>query len=121
VPNNATKELQIDALVGAGALTFRELLASLSRDELKIVCRSHEFDDSGRERAALAARLMQSRGVLETIPPKPMFTAHEIPTLRAAAGRHSPALRVVRGESDTSGAATASEPTSAGDYVGNGQ
>ncbi|MGE0871406.1 MAG: hypothetical protein AB7P03_22790 [Kofleriaceae bacterium] len=79
VPVNATKELQVDALVGAGTLNFRDLLASLSRDELKVACRSHEVDDSGRARTALAARLLQSRGTHETIPPKPLFTAHEIP------------------------------------------
>lgn len=79
VPGNATKELQVDALAGAGTLGFRELLAALSRDELKVACRSHEVDDTGRARTALAARLLQSRGSRETIPPKPIFSAHEIP------------------------------------------
>jgi hypothetical protein len=79
IPVNATKEVQIDALAGPSTLSFRELLASLSRDELKIACRSHDVDDSGRARTALAARLLHSRGTRETIPPKPIFTAHEIP------------------------------------------
>jgi len=79
VPLNATKDLQIEALVAPGTLAFRELLAALSRDELKVACRSHDVDDTGRARTALAARLLQSRGTRETVPPKPIFTAHEIP------------------------------------------
>jgi hypothetical protein len=79
VPLNATKDLQIEALVAPGTLPFRELLASLSRDELKVACRSHDVDDTERARTALAVRLLQSRGTRETIPPKPIFTAHEIP------------------------------------------
>jgi integrase len=47
-------------------------------------------------------------------------TAPSKPTRRGSGVAAEPALRVVRGEPDNAGA-TASEPTSAGDYVGNGQ
>jgi hypothetical protein len=83
VPANATKEQQIEALAAAGAVRFRDLIASLSRDELKAACRAHGLDDSGRARTALAARLLELRGARETMPPRPIFTANEIP-------RHAP-------------------------------
>jgi len=92
VPLNATKDLQIEALVAPGTLSFRELLASLSRDELKVACRSHDVDDTGRARTALAARLLQSRGTRETIPPKPILTAHEIPRCAPRPGDIVPVL-----------------------------
>ncbi len=79
VPPNATKEAQAEALAASGAVRFRELLGSLGRDELKAACRFHGLDDAGRARPLLAARLLQAHGSLESAPPRPIFTANQIP------------------------------------------
>ena len=67
VPPDSTKEREVEALATAGHLRFRDLLGVLGREELKSACRSHGLDDSGRARAALAARLLQAHAV----PPVP--------------------------------------------------
>ncbi len=79
VPPNATKEAQAEALALSGSVRFRELLGSLGRDELKAACRSHGLDEAGRARPVLAARLLQAHGSLESAPPRPIFTANQIP------------------------------------------
>lgn len=83
VPPTASKDAQVRVLVDSGRLRFRELLRRLARDELKAACRAHGLDDSGRARAALASRLLQGHGNVETAPPTPMFSASEI-------ARHTP-------------------------------
>lgn len=77
VPPAATKEQQVQALLGAAKLPFRELLQLLRRDELKAVCRAHGIDDSGRARPLLMARLLEAHGAAESVPPKPIFKSHE--------------------------------------------
>ncbi len=79
VAPEAARDAHADALVASGQVHFRELLAALAREELKAACRSHGLDDSGRARAALAARLLQAHGASESAPPAPLFAAHEIP------------------------------------------
>jgi hypothetical protein len=46
------------ALAGERSIKTQELLAALSRDELKAVCRAAELDDSGREKQVLIDRLL---------------------------------------------------------------
>src|ERR1700688_4320419 len=47
----------VDVLVASRRATLAEVLAALSRDRLKEICRALGLDDSGREKAALVARL----------------------------------------------------------------
>ena len=79
LPTDGTKEEQVDALLRSCSLGFRELIGALCRDELKVACRAHGLDDSGRARPLLAARLLQAHGATESAPPKPLFTANTIP------------------------------------------
>jgi hypothetical protein len=79
IPPETSKEAQIDALLAPAAIRFGDLIGSLGRDELKAACRSHGLDDAGRARPLLAARLLQAHGAAESVPPKPIFTAHAIP------------------------------------------
>jgi len=53
----------IDALACSRRVGLPEVLASLSRDRLKEVCRELGIDDSGREKAAIVARLAGKGGV----------------------------------------------------------
>lgn len=76
---SATKEQQVDALLGTGLVRFRELLQQLGRDELRVVCRAHGLDDSGRARPLLAARILEAHGAVDSVPPKPLFVADAIP------------------------------------------
>lgn len=48
----------VDAIVGARALDFCDLLRSLKRDELKAICATLGLDDSGREKDALVQRIL---------------------------------------------------------------
>ncbi|MGF1467082.1 MAG: DISARM system SNF2-like helicase DrmD [Sandaracinaceae bacterium] len=79
VPPDATKDLQVETLLSTGLVRFRDLLQELGRDELKAVCRSHALDDSGRARQLLAGRLLEAHGAADSVPPKPLFKAEEIP------------------------------------------
>ncbi len=79
VPPAETKEAQVDLLIGTGLVRFQHLLQQLGRDELRAVCRAHGLDDSGRARPKLAARLLEAHGAADTVPPQPIFQAHEIP------------------------------------------
>jgi Helicase conserved C-terminal domain/SNF2-related domain len=79
IPPETSKEAQIDSLLAPATIRFGDLIGSLGRDELKAACRSHGLDDGGRARPLLAARLLQAHGAAESVPPKPIFTAHAIP------------------------------------------
>ncbi len=48
----------IDALAGSRKARLEEILPYLSRDRLKELCRAFGLDDSGREKADIAARLI---------------------------------------------------------------
>jgi hypothetical protein len=52
------KEAQIAALLRHASITLPDLLRAFGRDELKLACRAHQLDESGRSRADLAARLL---------------------------------------------------------------
>jgi superfamily II DNA or RNA helicase len=66
---SATKEVQVVKLGGSDLPTLARLL---TRDELKLVCRAHGLDDTGRARTALAARLL---GTDAAALPPPLFAA----------------------------------------------
>ncbi len=48
----------VDAIVGARAIDFGDLLRTLKRDELKAICVALGLDDSGREKDALVQRIL---------------------------------------------------------------
>jgi hypothetical protein len=75
VPAGATIEAQIAALVAAPSVAFRELLAVLTRDELRSACRAHELDGNERSRAVLVARLLDAHGAGDRVPPATFFAA----------------------------------------------
>jgi ERCC4-related helicase len=79
VPPDATREVQVKMLAESGLLGFRSLMEVLGRDELRAACKVHGLDNSGRARTALAARLLEAHGTADTVPPRPIFKAHEIP------------------------------------------
>ncbi|MEZ4364024.1 MAG: DISARM system SNF2-like helicase DrmD [Kofleriaceae bacterium] len=58
VPSSATKEQQIERLAKTAGLDLATVIRLLSRDELRLACKAHGLDDSGRSRLALATRLL---------------------------------------------------------------
>lgn len=48
----------VDAIAASKTASFAAVLAQLNRSELKDICRAHELDDSGKEKAAIVARLL---------------------------------------------------------------
>ncbi len=86
VPTAGTKDVQAAALADSGQLRLQDVLGALGRDELKAACRAHGLDDSGRARPALAARLLQAHGAGDSVPPPPIFAAHEIPRYAPSPG-----------------------------------
>jgi type I restriction enzyme M protein len=65
VPSNHAKAEFIDALASSKRASFGKVLASLSRDELKQICRDHQLDASGREKQVLIARLLGHKAAPE--------------------------------------------------------
>ena len=54
----ASKTELVDALAASRKARLDEILPDLSRDRLKELCRAFGLDDSGREKAEIAARLI---------------------------------------------------------------
>ena len=79
VPPTATKEAQVELLASSGLVGFTSLMQSLGRDELRTACKAHGLEDSGRARSRLAGRLLEAHGAADSVPPRPIFKAHEIP------------------------------------------
>ena len=48
----------VEALASSKKASFAAILAELNRSELKDICRAHELDDSGKEKAPIAARIL---------------------------------------------------------------
>lgn len=59
------------ALAAERAIKTPELLAALSRDELKAVCRAAGLDDAGREKQVLIDRVLGEPGVRTAQAPRP--------------------------------------------------
>ena len=55
----------VDALARSRKVQLREVLAGLSRDRLKELCRAFDLDDSGRKKADLVARLVGPAGAVK--------------------------------------------------------
>ncbi len=83
---DAARDKQVDALAASGHIAFRDLLGVLARDELKLACKHHGLDDTGRARAALASRLLQAHGAAESAPPAPLFVPNSLPRYAPHAG-----------------------------------
>ena len=81
VPLSATKDAQAEALASAGSIRFGELLLALGRDELKLACRTHGLDDAGRARPALAARLLEAHGEVDSVSSRPLFMGAAMPEM----------------------------------------
>lgn len=58
VSSRAKHDELVDALVGSRSVGFEEVLAGLSRDELKAICDAHEMDRSGKAKAPIVARIL---------------------------------------------------------------
>ncbi len=78
IPSSGKKELQIDALLSSGRLSFRTVVEKLGRDELRTACATHGLAASSRARTELAGTLLQAHGMVDTVPPRPLFAAREI-------------------------------------------
>ena len=62
VTDRRVKAQLVDALAGSRRARVDEILADLSRDRLKELCRALGLDDSGRKKADLVVRLMVPAG-----------------------------------------------------------
>jgi len=74
VADRRPKDLVLDVLAGARKFDFAALLAELSRDELKDICRALGLDDSGKEKAGIAARILdagEGGPAKSSLPPPP--------------------------------------------------
>lgn len=70
VGSHLSRADQAELLEQSGQVELRPLVDSLGRDELKVVCRGHGLDDSGRARQELLNRVLTAAGAqLVTEPP----------------------------------------------------
>ncbi|MEX1363721.1 MAG: hypothetical protein AB1Z98_11375, partial [Nannocystaceae bacterium] len=58
LPASRAKAELVDVLVSSKKASFAAILAELNRAELEDICRAHELDDSGKETARIAARIL---------------------------------------------------------------
>ncbi len=58
LPTRASKEKVVDALARSGRAPYTQILAALSRDELKSICRDGGLDDRGKAKASIAERIL---------------------------------------------------------------
>ena len=66
VADRRVKARLVDALAGSRRARVDEILADLSRDRLKKLCRAFGLDDSGRRKVDLVARLMVPAGAAKS-------------------------------------------------------
>ena len=86
IATSRPKADHVDALAGSKTASFAAILAELKRSDLKDICRAHELDDSGKEKAPIAARILGE----EPAPAAPEEA--ETFSLALKAKRTSPAL-----------------------------
>ncbi len=69
LPGRLPKGQLIDAIAASPRAPFQRIFQLLSRDELKTICRAAGIDDSGREKAVIANRILGRRldGSTETL------------------------------------------------------
>ncbi|MBK9516192.1 MAG: type I restriction-modification system subunit M [Anaeromyxobacter sp.] len=88
VADRRSKDAAIDALVRSKKVDFGALLAGLSRDELKGICRALDLDDSGKEKAPIVERILSvGEEPLEEIPSSEAEPEEEAPPEPAPAKR----------------------------------
>lgn len=58
VASSHPKAEVVDVLAASKRASFEQILLTLSRDELKAICRSHGADDKGREKQVLVDRIL---------------------------------------------------------------
>ena len=79
VADRRVKAQLVDALAGSRSARVDEILADLSRDRLKELCRGFDLDDSGRNKVDLVVRLMVPAGATKSDrvagPPSPSRSA----------------------------------------------
>lgn len=61
----------VEAIAGAKTASFADVLARLNRAELQDICRAHELDDSGKEKAVLIERILGTDAVADSKPASP--------------------------------------------------
>ena len=61
VPGRWPKSEIVDAIASSARAPFPRILVLLKRDELKAICRAAGIDDSGREKATIADRILGRR------------------------------------------------------------
>ena len=61
VPGRWPKSAIVDAIASSARAPFPRILDLLRRDELKEICRVAGIDDSGREKATIADRILGRR------------------------------------------------------------
>lgn len=99
VADRRPKNLVRDAIAGARKLDFAAVLAELSRVELKDICRALGLDDSGKEKAGIAARILGAgEDGPATPPPPPPANADEAAPARR--GRRPKAESTANGGGD---------------------
>lgn len=79
LPPAAAKDEHAESLIKSGLVSFQWLMRTLGREELRAACRQHGLSDVGRARSLLAARLLEAHGAADSMPPRPIFRAHEVP------------------------------------------
>lgn len=62
VAQNKPKDEFIEALASSHKASFDKVLALLSRDELKEICRAHDLDDGGKKKQVIIDRIMGNDG-----------------------------------------------------------
>jgi SNF2-related domain/Helicase conserved C-terminal domain len=70
---NSTKEEHVAAFIGTGT-DLPTVLARLRRDELRIACKMHGLDHTGRGRSDLAVRLLEGAGVSRAADPAAQYS-----------------------------------------------
>lgn len=58
LPASRAKAELVDVLGSSKKASFAAILAELNRAELEDICRAHELDDSGKDKARIAARIL---------------------------------------------------------------
>ena len=84
VADRRVKAQLVDALAGSRRARVDEILADLSRDRLKELCRALGLDDAGRKKVDLVVRLMVPAGATRSdevaSPPVPSRPAADTPS-----------------------------------------
>ena len=98
------KDAVVEAIAGARAVKTANLLETLSRDELKSLCRTFGLDDGGRVKQSLVARLTGSPDVQAVV--------RRDVAVRGPVGNDRPSMPAVSGTKGAAGSAGDGVPAS---------